>query len=141
MKIIKKGRAVYLECEKLSESGDVIHAFLSRKGGFSNPPFNSLNLSYRVGDNDETVLKNYRTVGKNFGINYEHFITVNQSHGDKILVIDNQTEKIKDFFGHEVQVYLIGVKYTEKTEMEKLTFLEAIGKGVVTTYQFIYQII
>ena len=98
MKIIKKGRAVYLECEKLSESGDVIHAFLSRKGGFSNPPFNSLNLSYRVGDNDEIVLKNYRTVGKNFGINYEHFITVNQSHGDKILVIDNQTEKIKDFF-------------------------------------------
>ncbi len=97
MEIIKKGRTVYLECEKFSESGDVIHAFLSRKGGISNPPFNSLNLSYRVGDNDETVLENYRTVGKNFGINYEHFIRVNQAHGDKILVIDNHPEKIKDF--------------------------------------------
>lgn len=96
MKVIKNGKLVYFECKKLSENYSVIHAFCSRKGGLSSPPFDSLNLSYRVGDRDKVVSENYKIVGKNFGINHEHFITVNQPHGDGILVIDSQPESIKN---------------------------------------------
>jgi len=96
MEIKEKGNLIYLESEVFFETGLVTHAFCGRKGGISKSPFDSLNLSYRVGDKEDKVLKNYKIIGEKFEINHNHIVTVNQSHGDEILIIDTLPERIEE---------------------------------------------
>lgn len=64
--------------------------FTGRKGGFSDLPYNSLNLSPYVGDCSENVSKNRHLVAGYLG--FDDFITVNQVHGTNILEIKEKTD-------------------------------------------------
>src|SRR3989338_1697647 len=97
MNLKQKDTLIYFKSESLSRAGLGTHAFCSRKGGLSSQPFNSLNLSYNVGDRNDIVSENYKIVGEKLGINHEHFITVNKYHGDGILIIDEFPENLKEF--------------------------------------------
>ena len=58
MKPREKQGLVFYQSKKLLKAS-VDNYFLNRKGGFSRGEFESLNLSFRVGDNPEAVEKNY----------------------------------------------------------------------------------
>ncbi len=63
------------------------HAFLTRRGGMSNPPYDSLNLDHRNGDQEETVSKNRNRVAQFFGFDSNRLILLDQRHQDNILLL------------------------------------------------------
>ena len=83
----------YFQCKPLEETGLVIHAFTTRLGGVSNPPFNSLNLSYQTGDKEERVLENRKLISNVLNINYQSIISPRQVHRDNILVINKLNKR------------------------------------------------
>lgn len=60
---------------------------LTRTGGHSSPPYDSLNLSNVSGDDEQSVKKNYDKLFSTFGVDKEKFVQLNQVHGDKVLVL------------------------------------------------------
>ena len=70
------------------DSGRVIHAFGTRLGGVSQPPFESLNLGMSVGDDPEAVRENRRRFFGKFGLDPARVVRVRQVHGDSICRVD-----------------------------------------------------
>ena len=61
-------------------------AFFCRHGGGSPPPFDTLNVSYGVGDTAEQVEDNRRLIKEVLGL--DSLLSARQVHGDRILAID-----------------------------------------------------
>ena len=74
-------------------SGQAEAAFLGRKGGISEPPYDSLNLSNRVGDKEESVTENKKIVSAAFNINPKDMVCVKQVHGDFVYILDSEDKK------------------------------------------------
>jgi polyphenol oxidase len=72
----------------------VMHGFLSRTGGISKPPFLSLNFDTRDGDTIKNVEHNKTTAGKLFGFDASMVLTINQVHGNDVLIIDKSVQDI-----------------------------------------------
>ena len=68
--------------------GGVVHAFSTRRGGVSRPPFATLNLGLTVGDDPQAVRENRRRFFGAFGIEPPQVVRVKQVHGDGILIVD-----------------------------------------------------
>ncbi len=64
------------------------HAVFSRKGGYSKPPFDSLNISYSVNDDENDVKKNRAAICSNLKIDPPNLVTARQTHSKNILVVD-----------------------------------------------------
>jgi YfiH family protein len=64
------------------------HAVLTRLGGYSKAPYNSLNLGGTVGDDTENVLANHQKIFKVFGHDFDSRFDVWQVHGDDIIFAD-----------------------------------------------------
>ncbi len=79
----------------LLESAPVTHAFLSRRGGVSVAPFDSLNFDSRDADPAEQVEKNLSRVSSAFGLDAGRLVTVNQVHGDNVLLVDDKTQHLR----------------------------------------------
>jgi polyphenol oxidase len=77
----------YFEAPGMSHLEWLRHAFLTRKGGISPPPFDSLNLGKYNGDSEEHVLKNKKLIGSAFGFDPDRSILLRQVHQDKILIL------------------------------------------------------
>jgi len=69
----------------------VRHAFLTRQGGVSLPPYDSLNLSDKNGDLEEFVSKNRKAIAETFGFESNHLILLDQMHQDRILFLEKST--------------------------------------------------
>lgn len=61
----------------------------TRSGGFSEPPFDTFNMAYDVGDNPEHVLKNRNQLFKELNIEAANCIIPNQKNGDSIIKIES----------------------------------------------------
>lgn len=70
----------------LDAAGAPLVAFTTRKGGVSQPPYDSLNLGLSSGDRPEDVHENRRRVLATLGI--EDVATVSQVHGAACQVVD-----------------------------------------------------
>jgi len=66
----------------------VFHAVLTRLGGYSEAPYNSLNLGGTVGDDPENVLANHQKIFKAFSCDFNSRFDVWQVHGDEIICAD-----------------------------------------------------
>lgn len=66
----------------------VRHAFSTRKGGVSAPPFHSLNLGLSVGDDPAAVQENRRRYFAVLGLHPSQVVRVRQVHGRDVLVVD-----------------------------------------------------
>src|SRR4030067_2866421 len=77
----------YFEIPKLAKLGWVRHAFLTRQGGVSLPPYDSLNLSDKNGDREEFVIKNKNLIAKAFGFDSSRLILLEQMQQDQILLL------------------------------------------------------
>ncbi len=66
---------------------EISHFISTRNGGFSKPPYDSLNLGFHVGDNPETVLKNRQHLASALGIPLDNFTTARQVHGGNVVTV------------------------------------------------------
>ena len=72
-------------------SSDIIdapHAFSSRKGGVSAPPFDTLNLGKAGADSRENILENYARFCAAAGVTREAMVFTKQVHGVRVRVAD-----------------------------------------------------
>jgi YfiH family protein len=65
-------------------------AFFTRAGGFSQPPYDGLNLSPDVGDDAEAVQRNRAAVMQALGIT--SLVTVRQVHSSEVVYVDETTQ-------------------------------------------------
>lgn len=63
----------------------IVAAQSTRNGGVSPAPLSSLNLSFRVGDDEANVIENRKRFFNGQGIDLEQLATSHQVHGDKVL--------------------------------------------------------
>jgi len=73
----------YLTSRALDAPG-VVHAFLTRRGGVSGPPFDTLNLGPATGDARENLDENRAIVARTFGLGPGAPVTVRQVHGTEV---------------------------------------------------------
>jgi hypothetical protein len=67
----------------------IFHAVLTRHGGFSQKPYDTLNTGGTVGDDPEAVLANHRRIFRVFGYDYTSRFDVWQVHGTNIVCTDS----------------------------------------------------
>lgn len=79
----------FYQAPHLDATDRLLHAFSTRRGGVSPPPFHSLNLSMHTGDKEPHVRKNREILKMALGLSPSALLTVNQVHGDDVLVIDS----------------------------------------------------
>ncbi|MEE4241086.1 MAG: peptidoglycan editing factor PgeF [Desulfopila sp.] len=65
--------------------GDVVQGTVSRHGGQSQAPFAGNNISFGVGDNEESVRRNRAQIKKDLGV--EYLVSAGQVHGDRVVCI------------------------------------------------------
>ena len=82
-----KHNLLYFEIPELARIKWVRHAFLTRQGGMSLPPYDSLNLSDKNGDRKEFVSKNAEIIAEAFGFDSSRLVLVDQMHQDQILLL------------------------------------------------------
>jgi len=73
-------------CRHTDKSIPVPHGMFARSGGASIAPYDSLNLSYGVGDEEATVLENRDRLKQILDIDY--LISSQQVHGDRVAVVE-----------------------------------------------------
>ena len=82
-----KNNLPYFEVPELAKIGWVQHAFLTRKGGVSLPPYHTLNLSNENGDREKDVIQNKNRIAGTFCFDPMRLVLLNQIHQDKILLL------------------------------------------------------
>jgi len=60
----------------------------TRRGGVSPPPYDSLNLGLRVGDDPGKVVENRELLFRAFGMSLERSVWCRQIHADGVVVVD-----------------------------------------------------
>ena len=73
--------------QNLSVCKEVKHFISTRKGGVSNPPFNSLNLGFNVGDDPKNVTSNRKTLASALGIEFNQLTFAKQTHSGNVAII------------------------------------------------------
>lgn len=82
----------FLACAKLEDIPFIKHGFSTRKGGVSEGIFDSMNLSFTRGDDDEAVRENFRRMAQAIGVEEDSLVFAKQTHTTNIRVV---TEKDK----------------------------------------------
>jgi len=82
-----KSNLAFFEIPEFAKIGWVQHAFLTRKGGISPPPYHTLNLSNENGDREEHVIQNKNRIAGTFCFDPMRLVLLNQIHQDKILLL------------------------------------------------------
>jgi len=84
-------------------------AFTTREGGWSSPPFDSLNLGLHVGDDPEVVARNRALVDEMYGpVAY-----MNQSHSDLVVEVDHATVVDADALITRTPVVVLAVQVAD----------------------------
>lgn len=73
-----------------SDTISVPHGFTTRIGGVSTGIFDSLNLGFHRGDEDENVVENYRRLGSAIGFSPENAVLTWQIHSDIVRVVTKE---------------------------------------------------
>lgn len=62
----------------------------TRNGGVSEEPFDSLNVRFEIGDNENDVIENRKRICSDLKINPGQLVSLNQIHSDRIVKIGNK---------------------------------------------------
>jgi len=73
------------------------HCFFTKNNGFSNGIYKSLNCGLSSNDNKVSVIKNLKYVSNKINVNYNNLILMNQTHSNKVILVDDLNKKIKKF--------------------------------------------
>lgn len=91
--MIEKDSIRYLASPVLTSCEGVTHAFLSRAGGVSPAPFDSLNLGYGGApetDATESIEKNFAILGRALGVSRKNLFAIRQVHGSRVVVAEDE---------------------------------------------------
>lgn len=83
--------------KKLNEFNIIKHCFFSRKGGVSDGIYDSLNCGPGSGDKKENILNNLSIVAKKIGVQNKNFFLMNQTHSNKVVLIDKNNNNFQKF--------------------------------------------
>ena len=75
---------------RLARHGDLAHFTTTRAGGVSKGEYESLNLSFKVGDEEKCVLENRRRLAETVGVSPADFVFGEQVHGDGIAIVTEE---------------------------------------------------
>lgn len=81
---------VYLHYEQLSEQPKLRHGVFTRKGGYSEPPFEGLNVSVTTGDNPETARRNQTVVSAAMEL---PLVSARIEHGATVCVVEREPQE------------------------------------------------
>ena len=101
MKLSRQEKITYLQPAGSNEQG-LVAGFTTRNGGVSRAPYNSLNLGFNTADQQVHVEGNRSTFCRAFGVPQNLFLTVNQVHGNDLLLIDEPNPDLSHFLKVEV---------------------------------------
>jgi YfiH family protein len=87
-----KNGIYYFGIPEMTELGWIQHGFLTRKGGVSPPPFDSLNLSDDTGDKNQNVTQNRDAIATAFGFDSKRLILLDQIHQDQTLTLKEPSD-------------------------------------------------
>ena len=76
------------------EFQNIRHGFFTRLDGFSKSPYDSLNCSFNVEDNEFHVKKNLTLVCNQLKL--KKLMNLNQIHSSKVFVVNNKDDQIQD---------------------------------------------
>lgn len=105
MEMTRTGRVHYL-APNFGPSTGTAQGFTTRHEGVSRPPYNSLNLGTNTEDAPHNVEGNRSILTRAFGLSLEKLVTVRQTHGSDILVIDEPNEDFSHFLGIEADAII-----------------------------------
>lgn len=94
----------YFEILELAKLGWILHGFLTRQGGVSSPPYDSLNLSDNNGDREECVAKNKKRIATAFGFDPKCLILLDQIHQDKILLLKKTLSPLSSLLEYDALI-------------------------------------
>lgn len=80
----------------------IVGGFFNRLGGVSPAPFESLNVSYGVGDAPALVARNRQTIKTALGLSA--LISARQVHGDAILIVDSPVTADREHDGFDALI-------------------------------------
>tara|TARA_X000000368_G_scaffold97451_1_gene74896 strand:- start:33 stop:803 length:771 start_codon:yes stop_codon:yes gene_type:complete len=83
--------------KKFKKFKKVRHCFFSRKGGFSKGIYRSLNCGKGSRDNKKIIYKNLSLVAKNMKISKKKLSLMNQTHSNKVIIINGKNKNYKRF--------------------------------------------
>ena len=78
--------------KKLKKFKNIKHCFFSRKNGFSNGNYESLNCGLGSDDKKENVTKNLNWVSQKIGCDQESLITLNQKHTNEVIFFNSNAD-------------------------------------------------
>lgn len=81
------GDRIYFQSDILNDISGITHCFTTKCGGVSSGLIKGLNLGFRVGDDETSVIENYRLIAKDFGFSYEQITAGRQTHSANIKII------------------------------------------------------
>jgi YfiH family protein len=100
----------WLKVPHWEKYGDLLQGFLGRRGGKSAGPYSGLNLSFRVGDEDQVVKDNMCDMKRAVGVHDGRIVTMKQVHGGEIVQVkDGAAKEVGEADGmvtQEKKVYL-----------------------------------
>ena len=77
---------------QLKNISNLKHCFFSRKNGFSNGNYESLNCGLGSDDKKENVTKNLNWVSQKIGCDQESLITLNQKHTNEVICFNSNAD-------------------------------------------------
>jgi YfiH family protein len=105
----------YFEIPEMANIDWLKYAFLTRKGGISPPPFDSLNLGKYNGDSEDHVSKNKDLIAASFGFDRDRLILLRQMHQDRILILKEPDDSPPADLGYDAVItdspnWFLGIK-------------------------------
>lgn len=83
---------VYIENPAIKQWEWVIHGFLTRTGGISLPPYDSLNVSMNNGDHPNLVTSNRERIARAFGFETDQLVLLKQMQLDEIFLLKHLSQ-------------------------------------------------
>ena len=90
MILLNKNGASFYQFPLFRKFSSLDHAVFARHGGYSQAPFNSLNVGLGIGDDATHVRKNRRIISE--CIDLQHLVFANQAHGAQVIVCDGEQQ-------------------------------------------------
>jgi YfiH family protein len=99
-----KNSLSYFEVPEIAKFGCTRHVFLTRKGGVSHPPYDSLNIGENNGDRKEDVYRNRDHITSAFGFTRKQLLLLKQMQTDGILIIKNPVVTIPSLLEYDAVI-------------------------------------
>ena len=81
--------------KNLNKFNNIRQCFFSKNGGTSDGIYSSLNCGFGSGDKKENILNNLAIVSKKIGVKNENLFLMNQTHSNKVVIIDEKNKNIQ----------------------------------------------